>query len=882
MFDIREWFETERSKQDAEWANKVIRFIRMNAQPLVSLEEAERGMRYLLGKQDMSFIRALFQDTTRINLTNESVAKKSLILNGYGQAINAPVKTHEGHDDFLKNEMALVNFKPLPIMEKLRNVLISEMKRMGVVLDLRSEDPTSFSKKIKDRDILEKKSTLEGLMTYCYTALGQQPYKLKDHKARFGSNPANGNLEQFESMGLDSKDPTDINFFMENFHKLDEEIAAEAPMNFCMTYNRVVQEFEKWVNDIMAKAAVAATTYVSDTTGAIMYKYLAPETVWIYGGGNEQHFNDANAKFYQRKVSVKEMLDVIGNKFDFEQQWDNLIMAISATNGVEFTGVKPAYRGLAAGDKFEGKDGTRYGLDDFMSFKVTLGYIEFNSQNNQVYGGVSQDSKSYYEDNQTTLGKYAKKAKWETPTYKAYYLAVTDTEQVLFDFGMVPYQDIEGATDMGTNFSILTWKEIGEPIAIIAAPFLDIMNEAWYKFRYELRRAKPRGRGWNYDAMISNLMNLIPDNNISAFGKLQKVMEMLDSSSNEVWTWPIGPDGKAIAVPGNQLNYDIPGGLTKETLSWWQILIDVGQYLSSLIGISDLRQGDAGSPRDSMNNQFKALEYSQAATYYVPDTLTNLLQQLAIRTGFYVQDIVNYKEYNTMAYKWLLDGVGEEKLNKIAKMGRTAMHRFGIFVESINQTQMRQKLDALMFEAVKNKTLSTAEYLLIQDIKSTKQAFLTFAFFEQRNMRLQQQQQMQIAQQQQEAQMQLKKMEMQIEMLKQQGGIAQENIKANAQIQHALINQQGGLAKTKLKVTADQEQVYHEAQAELYKQQQTMNETGQTTFPAPKAQPMPMQQQQPMQPGAMGVEQQPGLNDQESVASQLRRNAEPQPTEAMV
>jgi hypothetical protein len=879
MFDIREWFETEKSKQNAEWANKVIRFIRMNAQPLVSLEEAEEGMSYLLGKQDMSFIRALFQDTTRMNLTNEGVAKRGIIVNAYNQPISAPVERHEGHEDFLKNEMSLVNFKPLPIMEKLRNVLISEMKKMGVVLDVRSEDPTSFAKKIKDRDILENKGVLEGLMSYCYTALGQRPYKLKDHKARFGENAANGNIDQFESMGLDSKDPTDINFFMENFHKLDEEIAAEAPINFCMTYNRVLQEFEKWVNDIIAKKAVAATCYVSDVTGAIMYKYLAPETVWIYGGGNEQHFNDANAKFYQRKVTIKEMLDVIGNKFDFEQQWDNLLRAVSTCNGMEFTGVGTSYRGLCNGDTISSKSGAKYGMSDFMSLRVTLGYIEFSTQNNEAYGGVAQESKSYYEDNQTTLGKYATKAKWETPTYKAYYLAITDVEQVLFDFGEVSFQDIEGATDLGTNFTIITWKEIGDPIAIIAAPFLDIMNEAWYKFRYELRRAKPRGRGWNYDAMISNLMNLIPDNNISGFGKLQKVMEMLDSSANEVWTWPIGPDGKAIAIPGNQLNYDIPGGLTKETLGWWQILIDVGEYLSSLIGISPLREGDPGNPRDSMNNQFKALEYSQAATYYVPDSLSNLLQQLSIRTGFYVQDIINYKEYNSMAYKFLEDGVGEEKLNKLAKMGKTAMHRFGIFVESINQGPMRQKLEALMFEAVKNKTISTAEYMLVSDIKSTKQAFITFAFFEQRNKRLEQQAQAALSKQQQEAQMALKEMEFKIEMLKQQGGLAQENIKANAVIQHAIINQQGGLAKTNIKVSAGREQVYHQAQANLYEQQQTMNDTGKTTAPFPA----PVQQQQPQQPG---MQQQPGgyqpqpINEEESAAAQLRKNAEPMPSES--
>ncbi len=864
-FDIRAWFETQVKEKNADWANKVIRSIRMNWQPLISQEEAERGMSYLLGCQDMSFIKALFQDTSRMNLTNEN--KGSGLVNGFGQ----PIRPSTESDKAFLREMAALDFKPLPIMEKLRNVLISEMKKMGIVVNVRSEDPTSVSKRVHDRALVEKRKELEGLLSYVYTSVGDQPYSMTNHKARFGEDLGNGNIQQFEAMGMNGGDPTDVNFFFEHFHKFFEEIAAEMVINNQMTYNLVIQEFEKWVNDIIAKKCLAATCYVSDVNGAITYSYLAPETVYIYGPDNRQDFNGANAKGYERKVTIREMLDIVGNKFDFETNWNQLLQSITTTSNIEFTGVKPSsWKAFLSGSQnLTGKEGKLYTYNDFMSFKVTLGYIEFSSQNQESFTDISKGKGD--TPNYQPTEKYQSAPRFQTPLYKSYYLAITSFDQVLFDFGLLPYNDILGAADVTVRGTIITYKETGDPIAIMAAPLLDIMNEAWFKFRYELRRAKPRGRGWNYDAMVSTLMDLIPDTNISPFNKLQKVMEMLDSSANEIWTFPIGPDGKPVQVPGNQLNYDIPNGISKETMQWWEIIVGVGEYLAGMIGISDLRQGDAGSPRDSMNNQFKALEYSQAATYYVPDMLTIVLQQLAIKTNFYAQDIITYKSHNTMAYKFLEDALGTETLDKLERLGNTALHRFGIFVESINQAPMRQKLEAMLFEAVKNKTISTAEQFLISDIKSTKKAYLTFAYFEQRNKRIAEKAAQALQQQQNEAAQQLKQMDVQMKQMELQTKLAEAQIQANAIINAHLINQQGGLAKTNVKVAADKEQVYHEAQADLLKQQQLLNATGKTTaMPAP---PMP---QSPTPEMGMGG----GLPPEQSAAQQLRENAEPAPTEA--
>lgn len=817
MLPIREIFLTKKSDKTAAWASLVIRFIRMNWTPLVSQAEAEYGMSYLLSHQDMTFIKNLFQNTTRINLTNQNTGatgRGTTLFNGLGQQITPS----SASDDVYLREMRNLNFKPLPIWEKLRNVLIAEMKKMGIVLDVRSQDPTSTSKRMQDKGLIEHRKEMENFLTYVYTSIGQAPYKMKDHEARFGDKPDNGNAQQFESMGLTPGDPTDVEFFMKEFHKLDEEIAVQDLIEDIVARNQWDLDIEKWVNDLIAKKAVASTCYVSNVSGEIITRYLAPETVYIYGGGNRQDFNDCNAKGYERRVSVKEMLDIFGDAFDMETMWSRLLQAITYTNQIEFTAVTPSYRGYLSGnERLTGVNGNNYQYNDFMNFRIAIGRIEFNSQNQETFGIVKEDG-GFYESNESPTGKYPGKARWETPTYKADYLVISQLDQILFNFGELEYQDILGSTDVNVWSTICCYKDVGDSLAVQSAQIIDMINEAWYKFRYELRRAKPRGRGWNYDSMVSSLMDMIPDTNISEFNKLQKVMEMLDSSSNEIYTFP-KIDGKTTMVPGNQLNYDIANGMSKECMLWWEIMMNGIQYLSDIIGIAPLREGDPGNPRDSMNNQFKALEYSQSATYYIPDMLTYLFQQMAIKANFFAQDIVTYKDYNTLAYRALEDAVGQSTLDKLENLGKTAQHRFGIFIESLNQIPLRQKVETLMAQAVQNGTVTIAESLLVSDIKSPKKAYITLAYFQQRNKKLADQSAQQAQQAQAQQAISIEQIKQKSERIKGDYAVMVAKINAEATQNAHAINQQGGIAKTAMKISGDSQLIYEQAHADLLKEQ---------------------------------------------------------------
>src|ERR1700733_4261837 len=200
MLPIKQYFDVKKEDKTAEWANEIIRYIRLSWNPLVSFDVAQLGMSYLHSYQNMDFIKELFRDTSRINLTNETGNNggRGGLVNNMGR----PVQSNNRTEDLIKREMANVGFKALPIWEKLRNVIVAEMKKMGPVVNVRSTDPTSVSKRLIDKGLIEHKDEIEGLLSYVYTSIGQAPYKLKDHKARFGEKPDNGNVEQFEAMGL--------------------------------------------------------------------------------------------------------------------------------------------------------------------------------------------------------------------------------------------------------------------------------------------------------------------------------------------------------------------------------------------------------------------------------------------------------------------------------------------------------------------------------------------------------------------------------------------------------------------------------------------------------------------------------------------------------
>jgi len=839
MFFLRQWYDTDADIKDADWGNDVISFIRMNQQPLINQAHAQLGMNYLLGTQDMSAVENLFQDPAKLNLNNTPMRGVHSPLYGPRGEVVTPGGAKK--EDNKQKELAAQTLRSLPVMEKTRNMIVAEMKKMGVVLSAQCADPTATLKRKKDRDLIKNRPEIEAMMSYVYESIGDKPFKLSEYEARFGERPSSGNVEDFENMQLNEGDPSDIKFFMDNFYKLSAEIGVEKAINFLMSKNQVEGYlFENWTTDFIAKKAICARAYVSKLNGQITYGYVTPETAYVFGGGRRKDFNDASAKAIEQRITIKELLDFVGDSFSFENDMQYLFQAVYATsNGtIDITGISVDPR---SGEyTFNGKDNaTSYSYNQFMNMNVNFGYIEFVSPNDTNYGEEFKKSKAYQKNQENQQERYSEadrekryqqQPKYKVETYCAYYVALGAFEQYLFDFGVVPYKDIEGYNDWDANWTILTYKEIGESIAINCIPFIDLMNEAWYKWKFEIRRAKPPGVDYNYDSLLQIAEDVFVDSNISRADKLGKMIAWLDGSSNSLWTWP-EINGQKVGITNSQLNIPRPNGLSPEVDRWQSIFINTWQQMLSFVGLdAPLRQGDPGGSRDSMNNQFKALEYSQNNTYYIPDGITFMIQQIATRSLLFVQDIIWFNDYDTMAYKSLVDGVGEECLSEISQLGKKSIHRHGIFVESLNLAAKKARIQARIDLSIANGKINNAEAMLIEEIKSPKQQAVTLAYFEQRRERLAQRNAMEMQKAQSDQMMAIEQAKKETEMMKGKIEIQKEQIKADAMIQSQLISARSGITKAEMKNAADSRQIYEQADANLKAQQSSVDQSGKPTI----------------------------------------------------
>lgn len=872
MYPLTEFLQTDEREKNPEWANVIISFVRMYMQPLVSYEKARVGMAYTLSVQDMTPIVNLFLEPSALNLNNSRGVTGSRIIN---HATNQPVTS--GSDNFLQQEMRGIDFKSMPVMEKIRNMITAEIKKMGIVLDVKCDDPTATIKRKDDEAFIKEKDVMSAFLSYVYVAMGEAPVKMEEYEDRFGSKVGNGNIKDFDQMALDNKNPSDVRFFLDHFHKLLAETDAESCINEVMSQNEVESVlYELWVTDFIAKKAIACQQHVSKLNGKITYDYITPETINIYGGGRRKDFNDATAKSYEQRITIKELLDRVGDSFDFENEMDVLFQAVyAASNGsIDITGIKTDSK---TGWYCETSNNIRYNYDNFMTQMVTFGYMEFLSPTDMEYGKEFDKSikKEFKGDRKAQSNfkqppnskRYQAKSRYEMPTYCSYYLVLSAYQQRLFDFGKVPYHQIEGYNDFNANWTILTYKEIGDPIAIMCAPFIDRINEAAYKFAYEIRRAKPRGVAYNYDSLLAIAEETFTDTDITRADKLQRVISWFDSSANIVWKYP-ERDGKIVPISNQQLNIEMPNGLTDGIMKWWEVMEKWWTKMLSVVGLdAPLRQGEPGNARDSMNNQFKALEYSQNNTYYIPDGITYMTQMLATRTMLYIQDIIHFKDYDTMAFNRLVEAVGEDTLLGIAQLGKKAMHRYGVFVESLNQAPQRAKLQARLDMAIQAGKITNAEALLIDEIKSPKKQFIVLAYFEQRAAQIAQKNAMELQQAQAQQAKELQSGEKELLLLKGDIDLRLQQVTNHGLAVAHSISAGAGLAKQEMKNNADSRQIYEAADANLKQQAQEVANTAQSQQPniIPTPQPYPQTALQLPNP---------------SVLSQNMKDAEPSPTSA--
>lgn len=701
MIDLQKYMEIDPKKKGPEWGDEFIRHLRLNMHHVVDLRRANKAVTYLMSTYNTEKFKKMFKNADKLD----------------------------------------IDFIPLAVLEKARNVFIAEMEASGINVNIKATDPSAINERQRDKELLENRKLIEAILSHERQAIGGPPYSLSNETADDGKKVYAGNVETFDAMGLDEDSSEDVGYFISFWHRLSHEIAAELAVQSYMSYNEVEDMIPKIVDDILTKKACAYRTYISDITGALVHKYVPVQNVRAMRG-KSNNFKDARAISIEEIVSVGEFLSKVGNEFNWDR--DHQVLIDSVNFGIGIQDSTERITGIMQGDvcRYGSSEGRVCGMDTFLSYTVSMGYIEFKSIDAKAYKVTEKNKNGNAMRRPASLNPetpldpksiYRRETFYNEVTYKSYYLVMGAVSQKLFKFGKLSYQEIEGAEDEYSNFSISVYAEDGPSFAEVCIPFVDMIVEAFFKFRYEIRKAKPRGRAYSFDSIKAVAKLMFPGQANAKVG-IDEILKMFTESENEIYTIP-EKEGKPVGG-GNTSSYELPNGLSA-TVMQFQSVMDYGfGLIDKLIGISPIRDVYQPDARDGQRLQASVLEYSRHATKYIPRMMNSMMNNMGKRTLSLIQDVIAFKDKQSIPYKHLLNMLGDQGMRDLEALGNVSLHRYSIFVESFNSTNDRVQVKALTMQALQNKEIPTEVALLVDDIKSPRRAMVILAYEKKRQERM--------------------------------------------------------------------------------------------------------------------------------------------------
>lgn len=639
------FLETDPAKKDTAWMTEIVSQIRM--QSYRSLYDPFKAKKYrdiILSNQNLDYVKRMFKK---------------------------PEKLEEDGFEFIS----------ISVMEKIKNILIGEKLQAEIKAYVNAKDPSMERMKKEDKNLLKNKRLIEGQVNSLKKDLGLPPEKITN-------DDFNGNYDQFDQMGMDETDDSQIENFFETFYQLDIEADLQKWVNHIFSVNEIDQYTNDFVIDIMAIKTIAIQQYINQINGCTEVRRLNPEDVFIIKGQNKINQKGDVAVGYYEEVTVGEFIKRCGSNFDFFTQFKRIFDSIFYNTGLRITGAMLSPFQLTGNYSSSGDDicigdpEATCSYQTLMNYKVKLGYIEVKSVdakrfkkftslsgNEKVYeiDPLKKDSKDYESINFNTQER----------TYKCNFLATSLMDQYVYNHGLVFHQDVDGVEDQYSNFTIKYIQFDGKTIAQIAEAYIKLAQEAFTKLRFLLRRAMPDGRSYNAEAM-KDLTKILTGKEGTAVS-IATTFEMLDNSINELFVPPRNRDGSLGNIQGG-VNHDIKRSLDTKFKSYVEIISWAVSMIKQDIGITDLRNADEPKTNDVNKLEQSALSKSTNATYYIDYMLDYAYKNTAITNISFLQDILLYKD--RVAYKYVQNVLGEEGCKRLLSLPKLSVHRMDIFVTS--------------------------------------------------------------------------------------------------------------------------------------------------------------------------------------------------------
>lgn len=780
--------ELDPAKKNAEWYNSSVTLMRRDWRRLINANRSLADRQLLYSLQELSVVKNSFDD-----------------------------------EEFKK----CTEFFPLPILEPMINAVVEEITRNPPRAELRALDPTSTIEKKIDLNMLANRSVLEGDRSELQSRVGLPAYKMQPQDF-------NGNVEEFDKLGLDSNDPEDINFYGTNLQKLNWEIAGQSVIDAVFKNSRFDKEtMRKLVKDAFSLKCVSAQKYVDEITGEIKDRYIDPATAYgIFGTTNDG--TDDICRGWQAPRTVMEWLQLVGNEFDFYRDWQFLLWGINYCNNTRFTGF---IRGGANFDCCGQPWSERMGLGDVLepalldwgmayTYKVYVGYIEtrtveatstFIVKYKDRAKEITEDVKSvpYSEilsEKQMKEG-YEKESRYQMPWYKAYFIATTSVSQWIWGYGKVYMQNTSGANDEYCNGTLCYYQEEGLSAVEIARPYLSMANFTFYRMLWIIFKAKPDPDEYVFEELIQMAGKMQREFGQQGTGTspvagidnmLMKIIQQQRAKHIKIRTYP-RIDGKAVQQI-HPIEQKGRGGLDPIAISMQAVCEWAEANVASKIGINRLRLGGNPQPRESTESEQATVQYSMATTGYIYRMLQYLKEHLSVSALSYAQDIIKFKD--SIPYKWLMTIVGQESFSDLKSLDKFAFHRVGLFIDDYNTDLDKKDLKDAATIAMQQKEIGIDQWAAITQTSDPRRAIKILSRYKEKAAKQAQDYEMQKLQEVQGLEEQKHKWKMEEMAFDRGTRWGQADRESNAFIASAQINKEAKINTQELK---DANQVAHDA-----------------------------------------------------------------------
>lgn len=717
-------YESDPAKQDAVWANQVVSKNRLYWRPVIEVNYYREMKALLLSAQDL-------QDTVKRYFTDE---------------------------EFLRN----TEFRPLPLMEKPKNIIIDQAREAGLKPYIEAVDPAATVDKKQDIFRLKNMQGHVGEVNKVRKNVGvETPYALREKEF-------NGNVPEFDKMGLDPQDESEVKFFFDTHYKLNYEIAAQTTVLSVLEANKAELDIARYGIDILAVKCFCKQDYISRLTGQIITKYLQPsQTYWIKG--NARDGSDAPAKGWERQITIYELMSILGDKFDFERDWRQLILAINYGNsatqdfdgfikgGVAYNIVDFNTTGTLKDESGAGGTPPEFRYLDWndsntYNYKVYFGFIEWPQycvhaeKINKETGQMFTVSADYTPPEK---GPWAKKEWGYFKTKQSHYIATGTISQKLYNYGDMYMMPTKGDSDEFSAGSITITREEGLSAVGIVKNYINFANYAYYKMLWATHRSKPDQWDFSYESIRDIAKQMGSELNkqsgtghpASAGVPTDKINDLIERFDKKLFRLHTNPniDGQPIGGGGSG-HIKIPGALDPLAIQIREIILHwAEEQIGDKLGLAGIANAQAPQAREGLKLNEMYLRQSRQAIGYIQRMIDQSFRCSADTILMYVQDILKFPD--TIAYKYLLNLVGQENIDDLSTISDATPRRYAITATSYSNWPDKQAQLAEAMLAFQKGLITFAEYQLLKLIDDPRVAAKQSAFFQEKGERRKEKQQ---------------------------------------------------------------------------------------------------------------------------------------------